>query len=120
MVGRQVVSLVLQLLLFVLFFHFFGLPLIHKYQQHQVKMLSSGQINADAEDDADAVGDGTQLQEEGLQHSPSSNHRLCETPEDRMEKPTPRGDRHEGYFEAPMRRQLYRHLPCGMHQGEDL
>ena len=58
MVRRQMVSLALQLLLFVLFFHFFGLPLIRKYQQHQVNQISSGQIDADVVDDADAAGDG--------------------------------------------------------------
>ena len=113
-------SLVLQLLLFVLFFHFFGLPLIRKYEEHQVNLISSGQIDADAADDADAAGDGAQLQEEGDQHPPSSDHSFCKAPEDRMEKQTPRGDRYQGYFEAPMRRQLFRHFPCGVHQGENL
>ena len=39
------VSLFLQLLLFVLFFRFFGLPLIRKYEENQV--ISSGEIDAD-------------------------------------------------------------------------
>ena len=62
---RQVVSLFLQLLLFVLFFRFFGLPLIHKYEENQV--ISSGQIDADtyadaaSDADADAAGDGAEL-----------------------------------------------------------
>ena len=58
---RQMVSLVLQLLLFVLFFHFFGLPLIHKYEEHQVNLIGSDQIDADAVDDAHAAGDGAQI-----------------------------------------------------------
>ena len=60
---RQMVSLFLQLLLFVLFFRFFGLPLIRKYEENQVKLISSDQIDADAASDADvdAAGDGAQL-----------------------------------------------------------
>ena len=60
---RQMVSLFLQLLLFVLFFRFFGLPLIRKYEENQV--ISSDQIDTDvdaaSDADADAVGDGAQL-----------------------------------------------------------
>ena len=53
---RQMISLVLQLLLFVLFFHFFGLPLIHKYEEHQVNLITSDQIDA-----VDIAVDGAQL-----------------------------------------------------------
>ena len=62
MVRRQMASLVLQLLLFVLFFHFFGLPLIRKYEEHQVNLIDVDVVDdADAADDADATGDGAQL-----------------------------------------------------------
>ena len=38
MVKENLPTLLLQLLLFVLFFKFFGLPLIHKYQEEQVRL----------------------------------------------------------------------------------